>query len=54
MATDAINLSQGRAIVGRFLSKQISSDRTEIYVPPFYQLSGVTFSEVSHHLFLHL
>ena len=44
-------LSQGRAIVGRFLSKQISSDVTGTYVPPFYQLPGVAISEVSHRLF---
>ena len=49
-----LNLSQGRAVVGRFLSQQISSDLTKTYAPPFYQLPGVATSEVSHHLFLHL
>ena len=37
---------QGRAILETFLSRQISSDVTGMYIPPFYTLPGVAVPKV--------
>jgi len=42
----SLPLSQGRAMVGKFLAQKVSSNVTGTYVPPLYQLSGVAVAEV--------
>ena len=47
MPINSVNIiPQGRAILETFLSREISSEVTGIYIPPFYMLPGVAAPKV--------
>ena len=48
VASKVFIVLQGRALLGTYLSQQVSGDVTGRYIPPFYQLPAITVNEVSN------